>query len=310
MASRCSQACITRGEIEVDRNCPCSARRKRTKKSAGAVRHLCPNLGGDGAIRFAALRAFPALPKEITFSSTLHGIHRYIWRADWFPIGPKGSLDKALAITIVSSPTCTGCKWVLWLRGLANCKYDQPYRVGGEYCGDSTWDSDDFRLSILASDANLSSRTFTARKHPSNITDPEPDRSWVLQELAHAKDAATPTRQLTSSHVDKRDFRCQARRTTDFASARLRFGKSIPIDDILILLGGRRRLEIPLLLSRACARNAYRLCAGGEGIIRDSISWCGQNGASHRDNCDTPPLGGNCRETCECSRGNILLSDR
>ena len=47
-----------------------------------------------------------------------------------------------------------------------------------------------------------------------------------------------------------------------------------------------------------------------EGWILDSISrWC-KNGASHRKNFDTPPLGGNCRETCECSRGTILASDR
>jgi hypothetical protein len=94
MASRCSQIFITRREIEVDRNSPCFARRKHTKKSAVAVRHLCPHLGADGAIRFAAVRAFSALPAEIKFNSTLPGIHGYIGRVDWFPIGPKGSLGK------------------------------------------------------------------------------------------------------------------------------------------------------------------------------------------------------------------------
>ena len=58
-----------------------------------------------------------------------------------------------------------------------------------------------------------------------------------------------------------------SQRTTDVASARLRLGESIPIDDAVILIEGRRRLEIPLVLSRARARKAYRLCAGGEGII-------------------------------------------
>ena len=54
MASRCSQVSISQAEIEVDRNPPRSVRRKRTKKSTVGVRHLCPNLGADGAIRGAA----------------------------------------------------------------------------------------------------------------------------------------------------------------------------------------------------------------------------------------------------------------
>jgi hypothetical protein len=61
----------------------------------------------------------------------------------------------------------------------------------------------------------------------------------------------------------------------------------------------------------ACSRggvNAFR--ANFKGVIPHSISRRNKNGASHRKNCDTPPLGGNCRETCESSRGNILASDR
>jgi hypothetical protein len=195
MASRCSQVSVIRPEIDVERNPLRSFRRKRTKKIAVAVPHFWPNLGASGAIRLAALRAFSALPTEITFSSTFPGIHRYIWRVDSFPIEPKGSPGKTLAITIVNLPTCTGCKWVFRLRGFANCKNDQAYRVAGEYRGNSTLDSDDFPFGILGLDANLSSRTFTARKHPSNATNPEPD--W----------------------------------SSDVASARLRLGESIPIDD-------------------------------------------------------------------------------
>jgi hypothetical protein len=45
-------------------------------------------------------------------------------------------------------------------------------------------------------------------------------------------------------------------------------------------------------------------------MIVDSISWSCKNGASHRKKFDTPPLGGNCRETCECYRGTMLASDR
>ncbi len=310
MASGCSQVSVTQAEIRVDRNPYRAVRRKPIKKSTVGVRHLCPNLGADGTIRLAALRASSALPTEITFSSTFPGIHGYIWRVDWFPIEPKGSLGKLLAITIRSFPTCTDCNWVFRLRGFANCKNDQAYHVAVKYRGYSTWDSDDFRLAILASDAILSSCTLTARKHPSNRTNPEHDWSWVLHEFAGGKDAAKLARKLTSRHADRPNSMYYAQRIAEVASTRLRLGESIPIDDPGIILEGRRRLEIPLVLSRARARKAYRLCAGGEGILQDSISCQSKNGASHRENFDTPPLGGNCRETCECSRRNILASDR
>ena len=106
MASRCLQVCATRAEIEVDRNAPRSVRHKRTKKSTVAVRHLCPNLGADGAVHRAALRAASALPTQITFSSTFPDIRRYLWRVDGFSIEPKGSLSKTLAIANGSYPTC------------------------------------------------------------------------------------------------------------------------------------------------------------------------------------------------------------
>jgi hypothetical protein len=51
-------------------------------------------------------------------------------------------------------------------------------------------------------------------------------------------------------------------------------------------------------------------CACGEGVTLPSMSWCCQNGASHRKNFDTPPLGGNCGETCGYSGGTILAFDR
>ena len=149
MASHCSQVSVIRPEIEVDRNPPRSVRRKRTKKSAVAIRHLCPNLGGDGAIRLAALRASAALPTQITFISTFPGIHRYIWPVDLFPIEPNGRLGKPLAFAVGSYPTCTDCNWVLRLMGFENCRNDSAYHVTVAYRGDSTWDSDDFRLDIL-----------------------------------------------------------------------------------------------------------------------------------------------------------------
>jgi hypothetical protein len=167
MASRCSQVSVTRAEIEVDRNPPRSVRRKWTKKSTVAVRHLCPNLVTDGAVRRAALRAPSALLTQI-FISTFPGIHRYLWRVDWFPIEPKGSLSKMLAIAIGSYRTCTDCSRGLRLTGFANCKNHPAYHMTVEYSADSTWDSDDFWLDIPPADAILSSRAFTARKRPPN----------------------------------------------------------------------------------------------------------------------------------------------
>ena len=193
--------------------------------------------------------------------------------------------------------TCTDSNWVLRLRGLANWKKDQPYRVAVEYRGDSTWDSYGFRFGILASEAILSSRTLTARKHPSNRTNLEHNCSLVLHELARGKDAAKLTRKLTSRRVDKRNFLYHSTRTAHVASAGLRLGESMTIDDPVILLEGRRRLEIPLVLCRARAREAKSLCAGREVIISDPISWRSKNGASHRKNFDTPPL----RGSCECT---------
>jgi hypothetical protein len=289
LASRCSQVGVTRAEIEVDRN------------------H--PDLDTDGAVRLAALRTSSALPTPITFSSTFPGRHRYFWRVDWFPTEPKGSPSKRLAIAIGSYPTCTGCRRGLRLMGFANCKNDPAYHVTVEYSGDSTWDSDDFRLDIPDADAILSSRTFTARKHPSNPQIPNMIGRRFCMSLPVERTSRKLTRKLTSRRADKRNSLYQGQRTADVASARLRVGESIPIEEAVILLEGLRHIEIPLVLCRARARKAHILCAGAEAIIPDSISCWSKNGASHRKNFDTPPLGGNCRETCESSRGNILASD-
>ena len=251
MASRCSQVSVTRAEIEADRN--------------------PPQLDTDGAARLAALRASSALPTQITFSSTFLGIHRYLWRVDWLPIEPKGSPGKLLAIAIGSYPTCTDCNRVLRLIGFANCKNDPAYHVTVEYRSDSTWDSDDFRLDIRASGAILSSRTFTARKHPSNPQIPNMIGHGFCMSLPVERTSQKLTRRLTSRRADKRNS-LYAQRTADVASARLRLGESIPIDDVVILLEGRRRLEIPLALCRARAREptAYWRAVGG--IILRSIS--------------------------------------
>jgi hypothetical protein len=144
--------------------------------------------------------------------------------------------------------------------GSRELQNDPAYYVTVEYRGDSTWDFDAFRLDILFSDAMLSSHIFTARKHPANPTNLEHDWLWILHERAREKDAAKLTRKLTSRRIDKRNSLYHSPRTTDVASARLRLGESISIDDVVILLEGRRRLEIPLALCHARAREptSYR----------------------------------------------------
>ena len=292
MASRRSQVSPTRAEIAVDHNTPRSVRRKRTEKSTVVVRHLCPNLGTDGAICSAALRTSSALSTQITFSSTFTGIRRHLLQVDWFLTESKGSQGKPLAIAIRGDPTCIDCNRVFRLRGFAKCKKDPVYHVRVKYSGDSIWDSDDFRLRIPASDTILSSPAFTARKHFFNPTDTGPDSSWTLHELAYGKDAAKLTRKLASRRADKRNCLYHARRTADTASDRLRLVESIPIKVAVILLEGCRHLEIALVLCRARAQKAHSLGAGGEAVIRASISCRSKNGASHRKNFDTPSLKG------------------
>ena len=59
-----------------------------------------------------------------------------------------------------------------------------------------------------------------------------------------------------------------------------------------------------------CWGGVHRFYAGIEGVIQHSSPCRSKNGASHRKNFDTPPLGGNCRETCGRSGGTILAFDR
>ena len=143
---------------------------------------------------------------------------------------------------------------MLRLPGFLNCKYDPAYPVTVEYPGDSTWNSDDFRLDILAADAVLSSHSITSRKHPDKHTNSERDWAWVLDELAKGKDAAKLTRKLASRRSDKPNPLYYAQRTVDVASARLWLIEGVPIDDVVTMLVVRRRFEIPIALCSARAR--------------------------------------------------------
>ena len=228
--------------------------RKRTKECIASVRHLYLDLDTDGETRLSSLRTSDAVPPPNAVLSTSLGKYQILWRVDGFTLEQQESALKLLAITFGGDPACTDCNRVLRLPGFVNCKYDPAYPVTVEYPGNSVWNADDFRLDILAADAILSSRTFTARKRSSNHTNSEHDWAWVLHELARGKDAAKLTRKLASRRADKPNPLYYAQRTVDVASARLWLIEGIPADDVVTLLEVRRRFEIPIALCRARAR--------------------------------------------------------
>src|ERR1700685_203290 len=126
--------------------------RKRTKECIVAVRHLYLDLDTDGEARLTSLRPSDAVPPPNAVLSTSLGKYQILWRVDGFTAEQQESALKLLAISFGGDPACTDCNRVLRLPGFLNCKYDPAYPVTVEYPGDSTWNSDDFRLDILAAD--------------------------------------------------------------------------------------------------------------------------------------------------------------
>ena len=140
-----------------------SGSRKRTKECIAAVRHLYLDVDTDGEARLTSLRASEAVPPPNAVLSTSLGKYQILWRVDGFTLEQQESALKLLAITFGGDPACTDCNRVLRLPGFLNCKYDPAYPVTIEYPGESTWNSDDFRLDMLAADALLASRSITSR---------------------------------------------------------------------------------------------------------------------------------------------------
>jgi hypothetical protein len=189
-----------------------------------------------GAVCLAALRASSAPPTQITFSSIFPGVPRYLWRLEWFPIEPKGSPRKLLAIAIGSDFTRTDYDRVLRLIVFANCKYDPAYLVMVECPGDSAWNSNDFRLDIPAADAIFLSRAFTARKHPAIPTNPEHDWAWVVREPARGKDAVELSHKLAPRRSDKPNFFITLSRRLTLGRRDFWLIEGVPIDDVVTLL--------------------------------------------------------------------------
>ncbi len=227
---------------------------KRTKECIAAVRHLYLDLDTDGEARLSALRASDAVPIPNAVVCTSLGKYQVLWRVDGFTLEQQENALKLLTITFGGDSACTDCNRVLRLPGFLNCKYDPPYPVTVQYPGDSVWNTDDFRLDILAADALLSPHSVTSRRHPDKHSNSERDWAWVLDELAHGKDAGKLTRKLASRRSDKPNPLYYAQRTVDVASARLWLIEGVPIDDVVTMLVVRRRFEIPIALCSARAR--------------------------------------------------------
>src|SRR5450631_3745615 len=219
--------------------------RKRTKESIAGVRHLYLDLDTDGEARLASLRASDAVPTPNAIVSTSLGKYQVLWRVDGFTLEQQESALKLLAVTFGGDPACTDCNRVLRLPGFVNCKYDPAYPVIVEYPGNSTWNSDDFRLDILAADALLSPPSIPRRKHPDKHTNSECDWAWVLHELAEGKDAAKLTRKLASRRTDKPNPLYHAQRTIDVASARIWLIEGVPIDDFIAMLQSAAASRFP-----------------------------------------------------------------
>jgi hypothetical protein len=98
----------------------------------------------------------------------------------------------------------------------------------------------------------------------------EQDWAWVMDELAHGKDAGKLTRALASRRAEKPNPLYYAQRTVDMASARLWLAEGAPIDDVITMLEERRHFELPKTLCSARAREIAQTAQ--RGIARKTIA--------------------------------------
>jgi hypothetical protein len=241
-----------------------SGSRKRTKESIASVRYLYIDIDTDGEARLAALRASDAVPTPTAILSTSPGKYQAFWRVDGFNFERQESTLKLLSIAFGGDPACTDCNRVLRIPGFLNCKYDPAHRVTVEYPCDTVWTPEDFRLDIASVDAMLFDHAIPPRKQPGKHSNSESDWAWVTHDLAHGKDAVKLTRELASRRSDKPNPLYYARRTVDVASARLWLIEGIGIDDVIAMLEGRRRFELPAAL---CCARAREIAATAQRMI-------------------------------------------
>jgi hypothetical protein len=228
--------------------------RKRTKECIASVRHLYLDIDTDGDDRLAALRASVDVPPPTSILSTSPGKYQVLWRVEGFDFVRQEQTLKLLAIAFGGDPACTDCNRVLRVPGFLNRKYDPPFKVTVEYPDDSIWTPDDFQLDASAVDAMLCAQEIPSRKSAGQRSHSESDWAWVLHDLAHGKDAATLTHELTLHRSDKPNPLYYAQRTIDVASARLWLIEGSSFDDVIAMLEARRCHELPAALCSARAR--------------------------------------------------------
>jgi hypothetical protein len=224
--------------------------RRRTKESIAEVRHLYIDIDFDGEARIAALRASDDVPVPTAILSTSPNKYQVLWRVEGFDFERQETTLKQLAIAFGGDPACTDCNRVLRVPGFLNRKYSPGHPVTVEYPCDSIWNPGDFRLD----NAMLPLRGVAGQMQPGKHTHSEQDWAWVMDELAHGKDAAKLTHALASRRADKPNPLYYAQRTVDMASARLWLLEGAPIDDVIAMLEVRRNFELPTALCSARAR--------------------------------------------------------
>jgi hypothetical protein len=227
-----------------------SGSRRRTKESIASVRHLYIDIDFDGEARVAALRASDAVPVPNAILSTSPGKYQALWRVEGFDFERQETTLKQLALAFGGDPACTDCNRVLRIPGFLNCKYSPAHVVAVEYPRDGVANPGDFHLD----DAMLPLRGIARQIQPGKHTHSEQDWAWIMDELAHGKDAVQLTHTLAARRADKPDPLYYAQRTVDMASACLWLLEGAPIDDVITMLEVRRRFEIPTALCSARAR--------------------------------------------------------
>jgi RepB DNA-primase from phage plasmid len=231
-----------------------SGSRRRTKESIASVRHLYIDIDLDGEEGVAALRASDAVPAPMAILSTSAGKYQVLWRVEGFDFDRQETTLKQLAFAFGGDPACTDCNRVLRVPGFFNRKYSPAHPVTVEYCSDTARNSGDFHLDNSVSNAMLPLRGIARPMQSGKQTHSERDWAWVMEELAHGKDAGKLTHTLASRRADKPNPLYYAQRTVDMASARLWLLEGVPINDVITMLEIRRNFELPTALCSARAR--------------------------------------------------------
>ena len=268
MASRSSQVRVTQAEIYADRNPLRSGRRKRTKESTAAVRHLRLDLDTDREARLTALRVSDALPTPITFISPLRGRPTDQWRVEGFLTEPQVAALKPLAIAIGSDATSADCNRVL-------------------------------RINIPTANAMLLPCSIPSQKHPGRHANSDHDWARLRLTPAHGKDARELCRRWLRVAPIYPVLFCYAQRTVDVAIGHTLAEGGIPMDDVAKVLEVCHRFEILQHSECEITLAAHKVIARRRTV--DSVTYIRRSSATTRDQSEP-------RHQCFFSAGRAYCS--